>query len=274
MVTTLIDDQNKQFWEELCGTSFARQLGIYDHSPTSLQRFDQAYFAFYPYLLGHVRPKRMVGKRVLEIGLGYGTLGQHIAASGAQYTGLDLALGPVQMMHYRLGLLGKPGQAICGNCLSLPMADGEYDFVISIGCLHHTGDVQRVLDQIYRVLRPGGAAIIMVYNQFSYRQWLKWPKLTFQALYRQMRLSGNHTIYGADQRKAYDLNLAGEGAPETVFLSIRQLRQMLKSFSRVHFQKENCAVSFPGSAMLDIRNRLLPSLGRLMGLDIYFEAIK
>jgi SAM-dependent methyltransferase len=274
MTTELTDTQNRQFWDELCGTTFARKLGIHDHSPASLQRFDQAYFDYYPYLLKHISPERMIGRRVLEIGLGYGTLGQHIAESGAAYTGLDLALGPVEMMRYRLGILGIPGRAVCGNSLSLPLAEGEFDFVVSIGCLHHTGDVQRCLNQIYRVLRPGGSAIVMLYNQFSYKQWITWPKPTFQALRRDLGMFKGQIVYSADQRRVFDSNLAGEEAPETVFLSIHQLRNMLKQFSGVRFHKENCDANFWGGNMFGMRKRLLPYLGRSMGLDIYFEAVK
>ena len=48
----LLDDRNAAFWDELCGTNLARTLGISDASPESLARFDEAYHALYPYLLG------------------------------------------------------------------------------------------------------------------------------------------------------------------------------------------------------------------------------
>lgn len=56
------------------------------------------------------------------------------------------------------------------------------DYLVSIGCFHHTGDVQRCIDETYRVLKPGGRACIMVYNRFSCWQWVKWPATTFKAL--------------------------------------------------------------------------------------------
>ena len=73
------DRANADFWNELCGTNFARELGITDHSLRSLKLFDQAYLEFYPYLLKHVNLARMSGRKVLEVGLGYGTLGQKIS---------------------------------------------------------------------------------------------------------------------------------------------------------------------------------------------------
>lgn len=79
-----IDKANAEFWNELCGSYMAKELGIEDHSIESLRRFDQAYLDYYPYLLRHVRPERMNGKKVLETGLGYGTLGQEIVENGAE----------------------------------------------------------------------------------------------------------------------------------------------------------------------------------------------
>ena len=78
-----IDRENSAFWNELCGTIEARKLGITDSSKESLAKFDAWYLGFYPYLLPIVQPERMKGRKVLEIGLGYGTLGQQLAAAKA-----------------------------------------------------------------------------------------------------------------------------------------------------------------------------------------------
>ena len=60
----------------------ARSLGITDRTPESLRKFDEAYMAIYPYLSSYVTEQDLKGKRLLEIGLGYGTLGQIIALRG------------------------------------------------------------------------------------------------------------------------------------------------------------------------------------------------
>ena len=78
-----VSERNADFWDELCGTQLARQLGITDNSPASLQRFDAWYFDFYPYLAQHIPFHDMHGRDVLEVGLGYGTVSQRIAEAGA-----------------------------------------------------------------------------------------------------------------------------------------------------------------------------------------------
>jgi len=135
------DARNAAFWNELCGSGLARSIGINDRTPESLRKFDEAYMTMYPYLARYVTAENLMGKRTLEIGLGYGTLGQLIASRGCQYHGLDIADGPVEMMRYRLALLGKEAAARVqtGSALDIPYPDGTFDYVYSIGCLHHTG---------------------------------------------------------------------------------------------------------------------------------------
>jgi SAM-dependent methyltransferase len=283
-----IDKANAEFWNELCGTTMARIVGITDHSLESLKRFDAAYLAFYPYLLRYVTPSAWVGKRVLEVGLGYGTVGQQLAAAGALYTGLDIARGPVAMMSHRLALQGLAGAAVRGSMLDCPLRSESVDAVISIGCFHHTGDVQRCLDETWRVLKPGGTAVLMVYNQLSYRQWGKWPRATLHALMHDYGLRRTPSTVHEDQRAAYDANSAGEGAAETAFFSIRRLSRMLLQFSRTSLRKENCGSSLSLSGSIPLagdrlgasfgleipRRWMLSTLGRRWGLDLYVRATK
>ena len=168
--TADIDKANEEFWNELCGSGLAQHLGIKDHGIKSLKQFDRSYLEFYPYLLKHVPVGEMAGKKVLEVGLGYGTLGQKIVDAGADYTGLDIADGPVNMMNHRLQMQGLPGRAIKGSILQSGLPAESFDYVVSIGCFHHTGNIQRCVNETWRLLKPEGTAFIMLYNQFSCRQ--------------------------------------------------------------------------------------------------------
>jgi len=285
-----IDKANQEFWDELCGSAFALCLGIKDRSRESLMKFDQAYLQFYPYLLTHVKVGEMSSKKIMEVGLGYGTLGQKIVEAGADYIGLDIAKTPVRMMNYRLLIMGLRGSAIQGNILDCPFDSESLDWVVSIGCYHHTGDIQRCIDETYRVLKPGGKATIMVYNRFSYRQWFLWPRQTLQALLSDLGLLRNYPTVSEEMRKFYDSNLSGIAAPETEFSSIRKLRKLFGKFSRVKFYKENCDnlyllklvskpvflkfISTKSEYIMVPRLKLLSSLGRTLGTDIYVETRK
>lgn len=259
-----IDKLNSDFWNELCGTGLAQHIGIKDNSAASLAKFDQAYLNIYPYLLNHIKPQKMKQKKVLEIGLGYGTLSQVIAEAGAEYFGLDIAANPVKMVNHRLNFLGLPENARQGNMLMCPFEDNFFDAVVSIGCFHHTGDLQRCLDETYRILKPGGRAIIMVYNKYSLRQWQQNFRSTLKSL-----LSFNRDQLNESERAAYDANRSGEAAPETILSSISDLKKMLRKFKKATFSKEN---SDPIRKIP--REKLLNNVGKIAGLDIYFECIK
>src|ERR1700721_3942764 len=94
-----IDRNNAAFWDELCGSTLARSLGITDSSPASLKRFDDWYFAYYPYLFTYIPFRQLNGKDVLEVGLGYGTVSQRIAEFGARYKGLNIAAGAARRVN-------------------------------------------------------------------------------------------------------------------------------------------------------------------------------
>ena len=179
-----IDQSNAAFWDELCGTSLAQSIGVTDHSPESLRRFDAAYMDLYPYLPGQLRAPERPDEALLEIGLGYGTVSQRLAEAGFDYHGLDIARGPVEIIRERLRRLhvaDVEDRVVQDTALAIPHPDGAFGHVVSIGCLHHTGDLQRAVSEVHRVLRPGGTAMVMLYNRHSWRQLLVRARFTAPA---------------------------------------------------------------------------------------------
>ena len=80
-----VDASNAEFWSELCGSGLARAIGVNDASAKSLARFDRAYMDLYPYLERYLPWQN--GERILEIGLGYGTVGGLLVGRGLDYHG-------------------------------------------------------------------------------------------------------------------------------------------------------------------------------------------
>jgi SAM-dependent methyltransferase len=268
-----IDERNAAFWDELCGTSLAQTIGVTDRSRDSLRRFDEAYMDLYPYLPAQLRPPREAGEPLLEIGLGYGTVSQRLAEAGFDYHGLDIATGPVEIVRERLRMLGIADgerQVVQGSALAIPHADGTFGHVVSIGCLHHTGDLPRAVAEVHRVLRPGGTAMVMLYNRHSWRQLvLRW----------QARKAAADADEDERARSAYDANAAGDAAPETVFVTARQVREELfANFAAVQVQRHNFdpirLLSIGGYTLWLSRERALPTIARVAGLDLYIHARK
>jgi SAM-dependent methyltransferase len=266
---------NASFWNELCGTSFAKSLGVTDDSPASLKRFDDWYFAFYPYLFVHIPFEAMKDKDVLEIGLGYGSVSQRIAEVGARYRGLDIAPGPIWMANRRLQQAGLSGHAGQGSILEPDFADESFDIIVAIGCLHHTGDLQRAIHECHRILRPGGKLVFMVYYAYSYRRFYQARGGTIRYAIRE--LFGHRGVVEARaerERAAYDANSAGEAAPHTDFISGRSLRRLCQKFSSFSAQTENIDNGTPFEKAAPRRELLKTLWPRLCGLDLYATAVK
>jgi SAM-dependent methyltransferase len=260
-VTADVSQRNAEFWDELCGTHMARELGIRDASPGELARFDAAYLGFYPYLLSYFPREQVAGRRLLEVGLGYGTLSEALARMGADYHGLDIAAGPVDMVRHRLASVpgGQPEQVQQGSALALPFPDASFDFFASIGCLHHTGDLFGAVQEVRRVLRPGGRLVLMVYNRRSLRRLV--------AAVRD-RAGGDE-----EMRARYDATTDGTAAPYTDFLTAGELRGLLYGFEDVRVERrnlDNLPIPFVAarsrSALMALR------ADRLLGLDLYVTA--
>jgi SAM-dependent methyltransferase len=108
------------------------------------------------------------GLRVLEIGCGLGTDGAQFAKAGADYTGVDLTDAAIDLARKRFEISGLPGEFRVADAENLDFADESFDLVYSHGVLHHTPDTARAVQEIHRVLKPGGRAVVMLYHRGSY----------------------------------------------------------------------------------------------------------
>jgi ubiquinone/menaquinone biosynthesis C-methylase UbiE len=124
------------------------------------------------------------GQQVLEVGCGIGTDLVRFARGGAHMTGVDLSETAIDLAQRNVELHGLADRA------TLHVADGEalpfeadrFDCVYGHGVIQYTGDPARLLAECYRVLRPGGQGLFMVYNRVS---WLN-------ALSKVMRVDLEH----------------------------------------------------------------------------------
>jgi ubiquinone/menaquinone biosynthesis C-methylase UbiE len=96
----------------------------------------------------------------LDLGTGPGYVARRIARRrpGLSLVGLDLAARMVQRARRAATQAGLDGRGIWpqGDGHRLPFAEGSFDLVVSSFSLHHWTEPLRVLDEIARVLRPGG----------------------------------------------------------------------------------------------------------------------
>jgi ubiquinone/menaquinone biosynthesis C-methylase UbiE len=114
------------------------------------------------------------GKDVLEIGCGIASDGLEFARNGANYLGVDLTPNSVKLAQERFDLFGIPGRFEVANAEEkLPFADESFDHVYSWGVIHHSPTPEKIVRELYRVLRKGGTFTVMLYNRSSINYYIE-----------------------------------------------------------------------------------------------------
>jgi len=96
------------------------------------------------------------GQRLLDVGCGNGAVLIRLGRTfGLEVTGVDL--DPDQIAVARIAA-GDAAEArfVTADAVRLPFADGEFDLVHSSKTTHHVSDWRQALDEMTRVLKPGG----------------------------------------------------------------------------------------------------------------------
>jgi ubiquinone/menaquinone biosynthesis C-methylase UbiE len=99
--------------------------------------------------------------RLLDIGCGTGELAARLAQRGWRVTGLDLC---ERMLHQARTKLNGDGGSVhltVGDSEHLPFASGAFDAVTCANSFHHYPHQERVVSDMYRVLRPGGHLLLL-----------------------------------------------------------------------------------------------------------------
>jgi SAM-dependent methyltransferase len=116
-------------------------------------------------LLKWLAPQK--GEKVLDIACGDGELSLRIAAKGADVYGLDMSAEGIASAQ-RLAKIAKlKCEFTIGDAERLPYADGFFDNIVCSSSLEHFKDDAQSLNEMHRVLKPGGKAVLTV-DSFTY----------------------------------------------------------------------------------------------------------
>ena len=112
-------------------------------------------------------PREMLaGKTVLEVGVGMGAHAQILAEGALRFVGVDLSRAAVSATARRMQMIGASQVAVLQmDAENLAFPDGAFDLVWSWGVIHHSASTRRALQEIRRVLKPEGHALVMVYHR-------------------------------------------------------------------------------------------------------------
>jgi ubiquinone/menaquinone biosynthesis C-methylase UbiE len=184
-------------------------------TPGFFQELDDYRFDKLRYLPQVVDFSGYKGKRLLEVGCGVGTDLVRFARGGAIVTGIDLSETSINLARKNFEQNGLPAVLRVMNGEAMEFPDNTFDVVYAHGVLQYTAHIQQMVRELHRVLKPGGQAIMMVYNRLS---WLN-------ALSKLMKVELEH-----------------EDAPVLNRYSIGEFRRILQPFSEVRIVPERFPV--------------------------------
>jgi SAM-dependent methyltransferase len=235
------------------------------------------------------------GQRVLEVGCGIGTDAIQFARAGADVTAIDLSEESLSIARCRFAIEGREARLILSDAEHLPFPDNSFDFAYSHGVLHHTPSPNIAVKEIFRVLRPGASALVMLYNRNSYNfridinvirraGWhlLKWgvsPSILSNVTGFDRKILESHKE-DAMRRPHFDRveflnnNTDGPGNPLSRVFSRSEAKQMFDMFTDVR-----TTVRFFDRRHVPVVGRFTPTsiaagLGRLAGWHLYIRATK
>lgn len=197
---------------------------LHDHEVTTepegsvkfYRDLEQYHYEKLEYLPKLLRFKSYVGKNILDIGCGVGIDLINYSKAGAHVTGIDISPKNIALAKRYFDQNGLSGELLVMNGEDLTFADNVFDMVLAHAVLAYTPDPQRLLSEIYRVLKPGGHTILMSYHTNS---WL---------------------FYFA---KIMNYKLGREDSPIFRTYSANEFRNLLKIFNKVEIIFERFPVA-------------------------------
>lgn len=172
-----------------------------------------------PYILEFAGFDRARGMQVLEIGVGLGADHQRFSQAGADLTGIDLTERAVEHTARRLAAFGLSSKLAVGDAERLEFSDESFDCVYSWGVLHHSPNTPKAVSEVWRILRRGGRASVMIYHKWSLVGFMLWIRYALLGLRPWLSLSDLYARYLE--------------SPGTKAYSIAEARRLFSHFSEV-----------------------------------------
>lgn len=106
-------------------------------------------------------PEFFQGKTVLDAGCGTGRHAYYAASFGAQVTAVDLS-DAIDVARANTASTGRV-RTVQADLYNLPFPEESFDFIYSVGVLHHLPDPEGAFRNLLRYLKPGGEALVYLY---------------------------------------------------------------------------------------------------------------
>ena len=203
-----LKDGVKEFWDE---ASCGEKLLLENTNKIGYLKQSAERYALEPIIESFAEFDKFSGKNTLEIGVGLGADHQRYAESGALLSGIDLTNRAVEHTLTRLSYFGLESDLRVGDAENIDFRDNTFDLVYSWGVIHHSPNTPEAVSEIFRILKPGGRAKIMIYHKWSIVGFMLWfrygllalnPRLSLADVYSQQLESPGTKAYSISEAYA------------------------------------------------------------------------
>ena len=103
------------------------------------------------------------GRRTLDVGCGEGRGGRRLAADGHHLSGIDSSPTLLELAREA----GGYEELVCGDAAKLPWDAHSFDLAVAFMCLQDIEDMPGAIDEIARVLDPGGRLCLAIVHPLN-----------------------------------------------------------------------------------------------------------
>lgn len=199
------------------------------------------------------------GRKVLEVGCGIAIDGCYLSEHGVDYQAVDLSFESLRLADQHFSQHNLRRRFTNADATQLPFHDDTFEFVYSIGVLHHVPDTPAACREVARVLRPGGRLRIMLYGRNSYHYYLV-VGIVYPLIWLLMRLPLGHALArkgpkkfrnmfdiciqnGLSKKRLLDISTDTSSAgddnfnPHSSFYSAIEIKELFKDFENLDIWK-------------------------------------
>ncbi len=148
------DSHERSDHEERIRAAFTRQAGTFED-----ERLNIAFTSGLPWLLSYVEPH--ADDVVLDVAAGTGIISRALAPDVSRVTAVDSTSAMIDEGRRRAAAGGHGNlEFVAGSAEDLPFPDAAFTLVVTRFSLHHFADPTPTVDEMVRVLRPGGRLVV------------------------------------------------------------------------------------------------------------------
>jgi len=152
------------------------------------------------------------GKKILDLGRGRGDFLLQCYREGLDVIGVDINPEYIEISEEKIKNNGFKPNIILAKGEELPFEDSYFDFINCNEVLEHTNNPEKVLSEIYRVLKKDGVVFISIHNRFGMKDghykllFLNWMPRFLGEKYIKIMRKNKDTNRALDKQKISEMH--------------------------------------------------------------------